>query len=78
MTSLMSLTTMSNFKPPAAGKTLLVRNAQLLVTMDAQRREISDGAVFIRGQSQPMTSRQIELRDRYKTLGGGYPTAYSR
>ena len=35
-------------------------------------------AVFIRGQSQPMTSRQIELRDRYKTLGGGYPTAYSR
>ena len=35
-------------------------------------------AVFIRGQSQPMTSRQIELRDRYKTLSGGYPTAYSR
>jgi imidazolonepropionase-like amidohydrolase len=35
-------------------------------------------AVFIRGQSQPMTSRQIELRDRYKTLGAGYPTAYSR
>jgi cytosine/adenosine deaminase-related metal-dependent hydrolase len=35
--------------PPAAGKTLLVRNARLLVTMDAQRREIADGAVFIRG-----------------------------
>ena len=35
-------------------------------------------AVFIRGQSQPMTSRQIELRDRYKTLGGAYPPAYSR
>lgn len=34
-------------------------------------------AVFIRGQSQPMTSRQIELRDRYKTLGGAYPPAYS-
>ena len=35
-------------------------------------------AVFIRGESQPMTSRQLELRDRYKTLGGGYPEAYSR
>lgn len=34
-------------------------------------------AVFIRGESQPMTSRQIELRDRYKTLGGAYPPAYS-
>ncbi len=34
---------------PATGKTLLVRNARLLVTMDAQRREIADGAVFIRG-----------------------------
>jgi cytosine/adenosine deaminase-related metal-dependent hydrolase len=32
-----------------AGKTLLVRNARLLVTMDTQRREIPDGAVFIRG-----------------------------
>ena len=32
-----------------AGKTLLVRNARLLVTMDAQRREIADGAVLIRG-----------------------------
>ncbi|MBK4733156.1 8-oxoguanine deaminase [Noviherbaspirillum pedocola] len=30
-------------------KTLLVRNAQVLVTMDQQRREIADGAVFIRG-----------------------------
>jgi len=28
--------------------TLLIRNAQLLVTMDAQRREIPDGAVFVR------------------------------
>ena len=33
-------------------------------------------AVFIGGVSQPMTSRQIELRDRYKTLGGAYPVAY--
>ena len=35
-------------------------------------------AVFIRGQSQPLTSRQIELRDRYKDLTGPYPAAYSR
>ncbi len=28
--------------------TLLIRNARLLVTMDAQRREIVDGAVFVR------------------------------
>ncbi len=30
-------------------KTLLIRNAQVLVTMDEQRREIADGAVFVRG-----------------------------
>ncbi|CAN7194854.1 amidohydrolase family protein [Phenylobacterium sp. LjRoot164] len=35
-------------------------------------------AVFIRGQAQPLTSRQIELRDRYKDLSGPYPPAYSR
>ena len=29
--------------------TLLIRHARLLVTMDAQRREIADGAVFVRG-----------------------------
>ena len=29
--------------------TLLIRNATLLVTMDAQRRELEDGAVFMRG-----------------------------
>ena len=34
-------------------------------------------AVFIHGQAQPMTSRQIELRDRYKDLGGPLPPAYS-
>jgi hypothetical protein len=34
-------------------------------------------AVFIHGQAQPMTSRQTELRDRYKTLGGPLPPAYS-
>ena len=35
-------------------------------------------AIFIRGQAQPLTSRQIELRDRYKDLSGPYPPAYSK
>ncbi|MDP3749991.1 MAG: amidohydrolase family protein [Phenylobacterium sp.] len=35
-------------------------------------------AVFIKGVSQPMTSRQTELRDRYKTLNGPYPVAYPK
>jgi len=30
-------------------KTLLIRNARVVVTMDEQRRELADGAVFIRG-----------------------------
>ena len=30
-------------------KTLLIRDADWLVTMDAQRREIAGGSVFIRG-----------------------------
>ena len=30
-------------------RTLLIKNADVLVTMDAQRREIRDGAVFVRG-----------------------------
>jgi len=34
-------------------------------------------AVFVHGRAQPMTSRQTELRDRYKTLGGPLPPAYS-
>ena len=35
-------------------------------------------AVFIAGKAQPMTSRQIELRDRYKDLSGPYPVAYPK
>lgn len=34
-------------------------------------------AVFIQGQQQPMTSRQIELRDRYKDLSRPMPPGYS-
>jgi cytosine/adenosine deaminase-related metal-dependent hydrolase len=46
---------------PAAGKTLLVRNARLLVTMDATRREIPDGAVFIRGHVIEQVGPSAEL-----------------
>ena len=35
-------------------------------------------AVFIRGQEVPMMSRQTELRDRYKNLGGAVPPAYKK
>jgi cytosine/adenosine deaminase-related metal-dependent hydrolase len=54
--------------------TLLIRNARLLVTMDAQRREIKDGAVFVRDNvieavgatsELPMTADEvIDARDQ--------------
>lgn len=47
--------------PTAAGKTLLVRNARLLLTMDAARREIPDGAVFIRGHVIEQVGPSAEL-----------------
>ena len=41
--------------------TLLVRNARLLVTMDAERREIADGAVFVRGNVIEAVGPSAEL-----------------
>jgi 8-oxoguanine deaminase len=41
--------------------TLLVKHARLLVTMDEQRREIEDGAVFIRGPAIEAVGRSDEL-----------------
>jgi imidazolonepropionase-like amidohydrolase len=35
-------------------------------------------AVFIRGRQIPMTSRQLELRDRYKDLKSPLPPAYRK
>jgi imidazolonepropionase-like amidohydrolase len=35
-------------------------------------------AVFIRGKAIPMTSRQLELRDRYKDLKGPVPPVYRK
>lgn len=34
-------------------------------------------ALFVRGQQQVLTSRQMELRDRYRNLNTAYPPAYS-
>ena len=42
-------------------KTLLVRHARLLVTMDEQRREIADGAVFMRGGVVEAVGRSADL-----------------
>ena len=41
--------------------TLLIRNARLLVTMDAQRREIEDGGVFVRGHVIEAVGPSAEL-----------------
>jgi cytosine/adenosine deaminase-related metal-dependent hydrolase len=41
--------------------TLLIRNARLLVTMDAQRREIEDGAVFVRDHVIEAVGASAEL-----------------
>ncbi|MBT9489920.1 MAG: 8-oxoguanine deaminase [Rubrivivax sp.] len=41
--------------------TLLIHHAQLLVTMDAQRREIADGAVFVRDNAIEAVGRSDEL-----------------
>ena len=35
-------------------------------------------AIFIRGEEQPMTARNLELRDRYKSLNTAYPPAYTK
>jgi cytosine/adenosine deaminase-related metal-dependent hydrolase len=52
-----------NLSPPSqpSGKTLLVRHARLLLTMDAQRREIADGAVFIRGHVVEQVGASADL-----------------
>lgn len=43
--------------------TLLIRNARLLVTMDAQRREIAGGAVFVRDNAIEAVGTTAELPD---------------
>jgi len=35
-------------------------------------------AVFIRGEQQPMTARNLDLRDRYRNLNTAYPPAYTK
>ncbi|MES1243739.1 MAG: amidohydrolase family protein [Acidobacteriota bacterium] len=49
-----------------------------VVVWDGDPLEITSfpEAVFIRGVQMPMDSRQLELRDRYKDVGGATPPAY--
>ncbi len=42
-------------------KTLLIRHARVVVTMDEQRREIDDGAVFVRGHVIEQVGPSAEL-----------------
>ncbi|MGH8808752.1 MAG: 8-oxoguanine deaminase, partial [Noviherbaspirillum sp.] len=42
-------------------KTLLIKNAQILVTMDRERREIPDGAVFVRDNVIEQVGPSAEL-----------------
>ncbi|MFC7410923.1 8-oxoguanine deaminase [Hydrogenophaga atypica] len=48
--------------------TLLIKNARLLVTMDAQRREIEDGAVFVRGHVIEAVGPSHELPSSANTV----------
>ena len=41
--------------------TLLIRNATMLVTMDAGRREIADGALFVRGPAVEWVGATVDL-----------------
>ena len=45
-----------------AGNTLLIEHAAVLVTMDADRREIADGAVFVRDNRIERVGATDELR----------------
>lgn len=44
-------------------KTLLIKNARVLVTMDAERREIADGGVFIRDHIIEQVGHTVDLPD---------------
>jgi 8-oxoguanine deaminase len=48
-------------RQPESGKTLLVKHARTLVTMDETRREIRDGALFVRGGVIELVGSTTEL-----------------
>ena len=46
---------------------LLIKNAQVLVTMDQERHEIADGAIFARSNVIEQTGRPADLPDLVNT-----------
>ena len=67
-------------EPSTGGNTLLVKNIHTLVTMDEQRREIRNGAIFVRGNvidavgttaELPETADEVlDLKNRYIVMPG--------
>ncbi|PHM33110.1 8-oxoguanine deaminase [Xenorhabdus innexi] len=47
--------------PPIAGKTLLLKNADVVVTMDKDRREIKQGCIFIKGNTIVAVGTESEV-----------------
>jgi len=45
-------------------KTLLIKNARVVVTMDEQRREIDNGAIFVRGNASNKSAPPPICRNR--------------
>lgn len=52
--------------PQAIPAPLVLRHADVVVTMDAQRREIADGAVVVRGPAIEWVGASGELPARYR------------
>ena len=53
------------------------KDADLVVwTGDPFETTTYPSVVFIGGRAQPMTSRELELQNRYLNASGGYPPAY--
>lgn len=63
----------SNAALPRAGQTLLLKNADMVVTMDKERREIKKGCVFIKGNTivaVGTASEMPQIADRVIDLKG--------
>lgn len=62
---------------PLSASLLIARHADVLVTMDAQRREISDGALMARGGVIEWLGATADLPARYRDAIGQPNMAHS-